>query len=250
MAFEHEVRKQVAARLKRGKIEVFIKQETAAGGAALPQLNIPLAKAYHKAFVSLREALGIGDPITLSLIATQKDELAAPDDESAAEELASALTSVVAAALEGIDGMREREGAALLADIDGRLALLDTLMVEVADRAPRVVEETVARQKERVTLLLSGQPLDEARISQEIAILADRCDITEELVRFRSHMQQFRATLASDEPVGRKLDFLLQELNREVNTVGSKANDAEIASRVVQLKAELEKIREQVQNIE
>lgn len=250
MAFEHEVRKQVGSRLKRGKIEVFIKQETAAAGAALPQLNIPVAKAYHKAFVSLREALGIGDPITLSLIAAQKDVLAATDDESASEALATALTGVVNAALEGIDGMREREGAALLADMDARLALLDALMAEVAERAPRVVEETAQRQKERVTQLLSGQPLDEARIAQEIALLADRCDITEELVRFKSHMQQFRSTLQADEPVGRKLDFLLQELNREVNTVGSKANDAEIASRVVQLKAELEKIREQVQNIE
>jgi uncharacterized protein (TIGR00255 family) len=113
-----------------------------------------------------------------------------------------------------------------------------------------VVEENCARLKERVVQLLAGQSLDEGRMAQEIALMADRCDITEELVRFRSHLHQFSGTMKSVEPVGRKLDFLLQELNREVNTVGSKANDAGISAVVVSLKAELEKIREQVQNIE
>ena len=250
LAFEHEVRKLVAGRLKRGKIEVFVKQETSSGSASLPVLNIPLAKAYQKAFSSLREALGLGDPITLELIAAQKDVFLTGEEEVNEEVFAAELTAAVNAAVEGLDAMREREGTALLEDIVPRLVTLEAVIGTIAERIPQSMTETAARLRERIVQLLNGQPLDESRIAQEIAVMADRCDITEELVRFRSHLSQVTAALHSDEPVGRKLDFLLQELNREVNTIGSKANDADIAIQVVALKAELEKIREQIQNIE
>lgn len=250
LSMEHEVRKLVSATLKRGKIEVFVKHEITLGAGNQPLLNIPLAKAYHKAFVSLKEALGLGDPVTLSLIAAQRDVLAAGDDDARVDELLPLLCETVGSALESLEAMRSREGAALLDDIAMRISAVGALMEKVAERAPLVVEENSAKLKERIAQLLSGQAIDEARIGQEIAIMADRCDITEELVRFRSHLTQFDVTLKSGEPVGRKLDFLLQELNREVNTVGSKANDAEIAGLVVTLKSEMEKIREQVQNIE
>jgi uncharacterized protein (TIGR00255 family) len=250
-ALEHEVKRVVSHNLKRGKIEVFIKHETTVSAGNQPLLNIPLAKSYHKAFVSLKEALGLGDPITLALITAQKDVLAGGDDAMQADDVMNGeFLDTVKCAVDSLDSMRLKEGGALLEDITQRLSDIEKVMSTVAERAPAVVEENIVRLKERVTQLMSGQTFDEARLAQEIAIMADRCDITEELVRFRSHLQQFSSTLKSGEPVGRKLDFLLQELNREVNTVGSKANDAAIAALVVSLKAEMEKIREQVQNIE
>ena len=250
LAHEHEIRKRVGERLKRGKIEVFVRQESLPGIASQPVLNIPLAKSYHKAFVSMREALGIAEPISLAMIAAQKDVIAVGDEETPEDAVLAELVSAVDSAVTAIDAMREREGTALHADITQRMAVLEALIADIALRSPEVVAEGAKRLRERLSQLLAGQPLDEARVAQEIAVLADRCDITEELVRFRSHLQQVTSALAAGEQVGRKLDFLLQELNREVNTIGSKANDAEIASRVVALKAELEKIREQVQNIE
>lgn len=250
MAFENEVRKCVAARLKRGKIEVFVQQEGVAGPEALPRPNTQLAKAYYEAFARIKEELGLAEPVTLALIASQRDVLGAGESEEMAESLRAELLVAVQGAVEGLDAMRLREGAALLEDLQARRATLSFLIGRVAERAPQVVAEAGKRLAEKVAQLAGESGVDEGRLAQEIAFMADRCDITEELVRFDSHLRQFDETLLLEEPVGRKLDFLLQELNREVNTIGSKANDAEIASYVVQLKAELEKIREQVQNIE
>jgi uncharacterized protein (TIGR00255 family) len=153
-------------------------------------------------------------------------------------------------AVESLDSMRQREGEALLKDISSRRGTLGELSYRVDRRAPAAVVENMRRMKERVAQLAGESGVDEGRLAQEIAIMADRCDVSEELTRFSSHLQQFDETVNMAEPVGRKLDFLIQELNREVNTIGSKANDAEIAALVVELKAVLEKIREQVQNIE
>ena len=148
--------------------------------------------------------------------------------------------------------MRAREGESLTTDLTARRATVAQLVEQVRDRSPKVVEEGRVRLEQRLEKLLQGSGLDPdpQRIAQELAILADRGDITEELVRLTSHLAQFDGMVAEKEPVGRKLDFLMQEFNREVNTIGSKANDAEITNLVVQLKAELEKMREQVQNIE
>lgn len=251
MAFENEVRKCVASRLKRGKIEVFVQQEGVAGQESLPRPNIQLAKAYYEAFVKIREELGVYEPVSLSLVASQRDVLGAGgESEEIVESLREQLLSAVESAVEGLDAMRLREGTALMEDLKARRTTLSSLIGQVAERAPQVVADAAKKMKERVAQLTGETGVDEGRLAQEIAFLADRCDITEELVRFDSHLRQFDDILLVEEPVGRKLDFLLQELNREVNTIGSKANDAEIASYVVQLKAELEKIREQVQNIE
>ena len=250
MAHENEVRKVVASRMKRGKIEVFIQQEGAVGRENLPTLNLPLARAYYDAFVRMKEELALAEPVSLALIAAQRDVLSSGGTEEPEEAVDQALLSAVGTAVEKIELMRLREGSLLLEDLRGRRELLATLMGRVQERAPLVVAEVGSRLKERVGQLSGETGVDEGRLAQEIAFLADRSDITEELVRFDSHLQQFDEALCMDEPVGRKLDFLLQELGREVNTIGSKANDAEIAGVVVQLKAELEKIREQVQNIE
>ena len=146
--------------------------------------------------------------------------------------------------------MRTREGEATLRDMEARLEVVEKLLAAVEERAPQVAAEWQNKLKERLGRLAGDLAVDEQRIAQEIAIFADRCDISEELVRFRSHLSQFRGLFGSDEPVGRQMDFLVQELNREVNTMGSKSNDAELTRQVVSIKAELEKVREQVQNVE
>lgn len=250
LAFENEVRKCVAERLKRGKIDVFVQLEGGAAAGALPMVDVNLARAYYDAFLAMREALELDEPVSLGLIASQKDVLVSGEREALAEALQTDLLDAAREAVERLDCMRQREGEALLADMESRRATLAELLARIARRAPEAVAETARRLKERVAQLAGDSGVDEARLVQEIAIMADRCDISEELVRFTSHLQQFDETLRLAEPVGRKLDFLMQELNREVNTIGSKANDAEIAALVVEMKAELEKVREQVQNIE
>lgn len=250
LALENEVRKCVAARVKRGKIDVFIQREGGEGATSLPQVNLPLARAYHAAFLKLKEELDLYEPVTLAQIVAQKDVLMAGEGEKDAESVHEELLGAVSAAVDGLEAMRAREGEALLTDIRSRREILNALIERVAERAPRIPAEYALRLQERIAQLMREGNVDEARLAQEVALLADRADVTEELVRFRSHIRQFDDTLGLAEPVGRKLDFLLQELNREVNTIGSKANDAEMAAAVVALKAELEKIREQVQNIE
>ena len=250
LAMENDVRKSVAELLKRGKIEVYIQLEGITGAGGLPTVNIPLAKAYYEAFTKMKEALGLYDPVPLSLIAAQKDLLVIGEGEARAENLRELLLSAVRDAVDNLDAMRLREGRALLEDMQTRRASLSSLITRITARAPGAIAENAARLKSRVTQLAGESGMDEGRLLQEIAFMADRCDITEELVRFDSHLQQVDEALKLTEPVGRKLDFLIQELNREVNTIGSKANDADITAYIVELKSELEKIREQVQNIE
>lgn len=250
LAHEHEVRKRISERLKRGKIDVFVQFEPAPGELGKPQVNIALAKSYYDAFQNLKQALGIAEPVSLGLVVSQRDVLVAESGDSLLESLGDALLRVVGEAVTAIDGMRCREGEALHDDLEGRLGRLAELIILVEARVPESVAVQAERLKERVAQLLGDSALDEARLAQEVALLADRGDVTEELVRFNSHLSQVREAFTQKDPVGRKLDFLMQELNREVNTIGSKANDSEIAALVVEMKSELEKIREQVQNIE
>jgi uncharacterized protein (TIGR00255 family) len=250
MALENNVRKTVAERIKRGKIEVYVQQDGVAAAGGLPVVNIPLAKAYYEAFSRMKEALGLYDPVPLSLIAAQKDLLVTEDIAVNGEDLHDMLIAAVKGAVDNLDAMRSREGGALLEDLQERRNLLSGLVERIKGRTPLAVAENLVRYKLRVMQLAGDSGVDEGRVAQEIALMAERWDINEELVRFNSHLKQFDETLEIIEPIGRKLDFLIQELNREVNTIGSKANDAEITSFIVELKAELEKIREQVQNIE
>lgn len=250
LQFENEIKKRVAEKLSRGKIDVFIQLEGALA-LGVPTPNLPLARGYHKAFTSIAEALGLADQVSLALIATQRDVISiAAEPEAPIEEIPQELVAAVDEALRKVDEMRVFEGESLMADFRKRRATLADYIGRVSARSPQVVAEYAERLKERIGQLTSESGLPEERLALEVALLADKCDITEELVRLESHLRQFDETLTRGEPVGRKLDFLLQEINREVNTIGSKANDAQIAANVVELKAELEKIREQVQNIE
>lgn len=249
VCFENEVRKVVSGRLKRGKIDIFIQLDTIAAGKP-PVINTSLARDYYAAFSALSEELGIREPITLPLIISQKDVLAVAENDLEAEDMREELLAVVESAVDAMETMRLREGQELIADLRIRRGYLTRCIDGISRRASLVPAEYAEKLSQRLAQFEMKNMPDEARIAQEVVLMADRCDITEELVRFASHLVQFDAALESAEPVGRKLDFLLQELGREVNTIGSKANDSEIASCVVELKAELEKIREQVQNIE
>ena len=249
LAYEHELRKAAANRIKRGKADLFVQWEEAAGAAQVPPVNMAAARGYQAAFLELARELRLSPEIPLSLIVSQKNVL----QEAAGEEQPDLLPQVlqaVLAALDALDAMRLREGEALERDLRERRQGLAELVAQVTERAPLVVEEYEAKLRQRLAKLLNDAELDPQRLAQEVALMADRCDVTEELVRLQSHFVQFDETLALTEPVGRKLDFLMQELNREVNTIGSKANDAQMTALVVQMKAELERMREQVQNIE
>jgi len=247
---ENDVRKCIAERLKRGKIEVYIQLEGIVGAGGSPKINIPLAKAYYEAFVKLKESLGLQEPVPFSLIAAQKELLLTEEGGESPESINDAIMEVVKKTVDHLDTMRLREGMALLEDLLTRLQLLSDHFARVEERSPNAAAENIARYRTRVMQMAEDSGVDEVRFVQEIALMADRWDINEELVRFKSHLKQFYETVEMDEPIGRKLDFIIQELNREVNTIGSKANDVNITSMIVEMKSELEKIREQVQNIE
>lgn len=249
LPFEAELRKLVAVKLKRGKADLFVQWEPAAVTAAITPVNHAVAKGYHQAFVELAHELNISATVSLELILAQKNVL---QESVTAEQpdLLPQLLEATAAAVDAMDLMRKQEGGNLLADIVMRRRLLARLADEIKVIAPQIVDDYRNRLRQRLERLLDGAEPDPQRLAQEVAILADKADVTEELVRLESHLTQLDATVLLDEPVGRKLDFLMQELNREVNTIGSKANDAAVTSIVVQMKAELEKMREQVQNIE
>ena len=250
MAVEAEVKRRVAAVLKRGKIDVVLQWDEGCGAESSPQINGGLARRYHDAFRALCVELGQPAEVPLSLILSQRGVLCDAPAEIDEAEVSGALLEAVDAAVTAADLMRTREGEALQADLSARRSEVERLVSLVRDRAPLMVADAQQKLLTRVQQLVSDIEIDQARIAQEVALLADRSDVTEELVRLNSHFEQFDAALQLNEPVGRKLDFLMQEMNREVNTIGSKANDVTVASLVIQLKAELEKMREQVQNIE
>lgn len=249
LAYEAEVKKQVSTELKRGKIDVFINQEADEGSGMVPVLNQKVAQAYVDLFRQMQLQYELGGDIPLEVLINQKDVLSVRDLAIDADDLRLSLRQAVEQALTSTVQMRKIEGQATLVDIQSRLLLVNEAINRIATRAPLVPGEWQQKLAERLQRL-SDDRVDEQRIAQELALFADRCDISEELSRFQSHLQQFADLLEQDEPVGRQLDFLLQELNRETNTIGSKSNDAELTRNVVSIKAELEKIREQVQNVE
>jgi uncharacterized protein (TIGR00255 family) len=249
-AFENEVKRQAASVLKRGKIDISVQWDETAAANTAPQLDMAVARGYYDAYSRLAKELNLPQDAAPSYIMSQKGvikEVAGAVDET---ELLPQLLAAVQAAVAALDGMRIREGEALANDLQARRSQVAEWSTLIGERTPQVVIEYRQKLKTRLEQLLEGAEMDESRLFQEVALLADRCDITEELVRLSSHFNQFDEALRSSEPVGRKLDFLMQEMNREVNTIGSKSNDAGITNLVIQIKAEMEKMREQVQNVE
>jgi uncharacterized protein (TIGR00255 family) len=250
--WELEIKKRVTERFSRGKIEVALRMDAQEGleGAGRLTLNWPLLRQYHALLVELKQAFNIEDPITLPMLAGLREVFVTSETGAPVDNLWPDLEPILAEAMSMLSSMRQREGEMLRQDMVMRLQLIQGEMDAIRKRSPEVVLEYRARLAERVRELANNLEVDEGRLSLEVAIMADKMDITEELVRFASHLDQFHELVLSPDAVGRKIDFLIQELNREINTIGSKSADTDIARRVIDIKSELSKLREQVQNIE
>ena len=248
-ALEGEIRERLRQALERGHVSVLARWIDAPSREPETTLDLNRAEAAVARLRELKAALGLSGEVSLELVARQPDVLVSRQGEGP-ELMFAEVEPIVARAADDCRQMRRREGQALAMEMGARLDRLESLAAAVSEQAPlRVVRER-DRLRQSVAQLLEGRAVDEQRLAQEIALLADRLDITEELVRFRTHVAASRAALAGDAPVGKQLGFLAQELGREVNTMGSKANDALIQQHVIVMKGELEKLREQLENLE
>ncbi len=248
-ALEQDVVRAVKDRLARGGVEVSVRRASA-GGAVVPQVDVALAEAYARAFAEVQARVGLPGTVTVADVLAAEGVIRLAERAVDVEAAGVAVRAALGGALDALVAMRAREGEALARDLSARLDAVEAAVARVAELSPQVVEQQRKRLAERVAELTGGIPLDPARLVQEVALFADRTDVAEEITRLRSHVAQVRALLRVAEPAGRKLDFLVQEMHREVNTIGSKSQNAELASIVVGLKAEIERMREQVQNVE
>jgi len=254
LAQEDSLKKRVQRLVKRGRVDVFVQIEPDSASGRVVDVDWALADGIWQAGSLLRERFGMRDDDPLSL----RDFLAVPGlirlseaSPPSQEWMGEELLECADEALQKLIGMRQTEGRHLQADLSAKLEVLRRIRSEIAMLAPQVTDSYRVKLRGRIEeLLTDASVLDEQRLAMEVALFADRANVDEELTRLASHLAQFGELLNEREPVGRKLDFLVQEMNREANTIGSKANHAEMAALVVELKAELEKIREQAQNIE
>ena len=247
---ENAVRTEVSAAVSRGRVNVAVRRESAAAGAEAIRVDQVLAEHYFHAMHALALKLNLPPEISLTDISRLPGVITQSQAEIATEDAWPSVQEALAAALRQLNTMRIAEGASLRSDIEARLALIEALLASIRAKAASVPEHQRKVLRQRLEDAGLPLPMDDDRLVKEIALFADRTDISEELTRAASHVQQFRAYLDSGSPAGRSLDFLLQEFFREFNTMGSKCNNAEIAHHVVTAKTELEKIREQVQNAE
>ncbi|HET9595519.1 MAG TPA: YicC/YloC family endoribonuclease [Anaeromyxobacteraceae bacterium] len=248
-ALETEIQRAVKDRLARGGVEVTVRRGTERGALA-PRVDVALAEAYAGAFAEIRARLGLPGEVGLADVLQAEGVVTLQERAVDGEAARAAAAAALASALETLEAMRAREGEALGRDLDGRLSQVEALVGRVEVLAPQSIEHYRTRLHERIAEVARGFTPDPARLAQEVAIFADRMDVSEEITRLRSHVAQTRALVRGDEPAGRKMEFLVQEMHREANTIGSKSQSAEIASVVVSLKAEIERMREQVQNVE
>ncbi len=247
---EEKVRDLVGKAVSRGKIDVFITFSNTAEDSKNVVFDEGLAKAYIDSVKLMKDKFALRDDVTLTLVSRFPDVFRIEQAEQDEEKLWKLLKGAVENALESLISMRLHEGEGLSTDLYEKARFIESLLKDISVRAPEVVKEYKAKLENRIRDLLEQPTIDEARLATEIAIFADRCSIDEEIVRLGSHIGQLRDTLKIQQPVGRKLDFLIQEMNREINTIGSKANDLTITRNVVDIKSEIEKLREQIQNIE
>lgn len=248
-SLEHEVVRAVKERIARGGIDVTLRRSGSSGGLA-PRVDVALAESYARSFADIRARLALPGAVTLAEVLAAEGVVRLEERTVDVEAAREAIRRALAGGLDALLEMRAREGEVLARDLGGRLGAVEAILARVAELVPRVVEHHRVRLAERVEELSRGIALDPARLAQEVALFADRTDVTEETTRLRSHIGQVRALLGVAEPAGRKLDFLVQEMHREANTIGSKSQSAEIAALVVAMKAEIERMREQVQNVE
>ena len=250
MFAEEPVKAAVGRHISRGKVDVFITADASASDSVEVRVNEALLRGYLAALEKVRDEHGLADDISVMNVCRLPEVLSTERRELDTDELLGGLLDILEEALAGYDAMREREGEKLRDDVLGRLDEIGRLTGIVEERATQTVAEYRARLEQKLRETLAGLPVDDARVLTECAVFADRVAVDEETVRLRSHICQLRGMAGGVSPIGRKMDFLIQELNRESNTIGSKCQNADIARVVVDLKAEIEKIREQIQNVE
>ena len=249
-ALEDGVKQYAASRVSRGKMDIYVTIENIAGDDGGLSVNESFLSHYVGLLRDIKERYELGGDVTIQTVASRSEVFTQTHPDEDTEKIGAQLLTVMEKAFDAFDVMRTAEGEKLEADVLGHLSLLEELRAKIAERAPVSVKENNEKMKARIKELLEGVDYDEARLLTECAVFADKADISEELARLASHFSQFKKILKETVPVGRKLDFLVQEMNRETNTIGSKCNDGETAKYVIEAKSVIEKIREQIQNIE
>lgn len=247
---EDSIKSKVQSSISRGKVDVFVTIDGASAESVTVSLNRPVAQGYYTALTELRDSFHLKDDISVSLLSRYQDVFVLEKTPEDLDVVAADISAALELALRDFTAMREHEGSRLADDILGRAKTIEQLTSLVEEQTPKTVIEYRTRLETRMKELLQSTQIEESRILTEAAIFADKVAVDEETVRLRSHLSQLRLLLEQDGPVGRKLDFLIQEFNREANTIGSKCNDVETSRHVIEIKSEIEKIREQVQNIE
>lgn len=247
---EDTVKSAVQAHISRGKVDVFVSVDSSAADDMVIKVNEPLLKSYVEAIRHISEEYSLVNDMTALNVSRFPDVLSVEKKDLDADAIAAAISSITEKALVDFDAMRLREGEKLRDDVLSRLDTIDALVRTVEEEAPKTVAEYRARLEQKMAEVLGTAGIDESRILAEAAVFADHIAVDEETVRLRSHMSQLKTMINGSSPTGRKIDFLIQEFNREANTIGSKCQNSDIAHVIVDLKSEIEKIREQIQNIE
>ncbi len=247
---EEKIKSFLYGKISRGKVEVSVLVQNVAAVSEKITVNKEVISEYITALREIKDEMNLTDNLSLSDVMRIPDAFTVVKAETDEEQLWEDLKSVLSAALDNFVKMRETEGAKMRADILSRLEVIEKNVSVVEERSPKIVEDYRNRLYDRMCEVLEGRNIDEGRILLEAGIFSEKTAVDEETVRLRSHISQLRGMLESDEPIGRKLDFLVQEMNRETNTIGSKVQDIEVTKIVVDQKSEIEKIREQIQNIE
>lgn len=247
---EDAIRKTASARINRGKVDIYVNVETNGEDDSVVKVNTALAKEYLAGLKTISEELGISSNATAETFLRIPDVFTVDKADIDEEIISGAIISALTEALDGFDTMRIAEGEKLVTDLKEHLSFIANATAEVEKRSPEIVTEYRQRIEERMRDILGSATYDETRLLTEVAIFSDKVNVNEETVRLRSHVDQFTKMLDEGGSVGRKIDFLIQEMNREINTIGSKSNDLDIARIVIDVKAEIEKLREQIQNVE
>jgi len=246
---EEVVRKCLSGYIARGKADIYITVEGISGDDGQVVLNTEIAHGYYNALQKLNEEFSFVEKICLSQISKFSDVFSVKRAEEDNDNIIRLACEVACDAGESFDLMRIKEGEKLFEDLKNQESIILGFVNDIEARAPKIAQEYANRLETRLREILGNTPIDENRLLNEIAVFADRIDVNEEIIRLRSHLSQLSELLNSEEPVGRKLDFLIQEMNREINTIGSKSNDIEVARIVIDVKSAIEKLREQAQNV-
>ena len=250
ISLEEEIRKMISNSLNRGKVDVFINLKNYNDGSGVPKVDINLAKGYFDCLKEIEEKLGIKNDVSVMQIARFPEVITVVEEEDKIEEIWEEIKPLIKDCLDMMVAMREVEGNKLKEDILSKISVIEQLVSKVEEFADTIPKAFKVKLEERLKELFGNVDIDENRVAMEVCMLADKATIDEEIIRLRSHINQVRETLNLNEPVGRKLDFIVQEMNRETNTIGSKSSDIQMTNIVIDIKNILEKIREQVQNIE